>query len=323
MRRWVCLLSLGVVTLWGQTKPVGPPAPPPTAEENRANLILNEGLANKNPDVRKQAVAALGLIGPREPYISDIAAALSDKDVYVRLSAVASIVDLKDKGTADLLGKALSDPTPEVSFSAAKALFGLDDPRGREAMLAILEREAKTQSNFLTAQKRDTLRLVHIPRGMMMFAIKNGIGFAPVPGVGAGVSSMQELFSDAGVSGRATTAVLLANDPSPEVQAALKEALTDKDASVRAAVVHSLALRNDPSMLPLIKEQFDDASEGVRLRAAAAYLRLSWLKMPPPAPPKRTFATRKAVAPKSTTQKAAPSVSQSTQQNTPQSTPKK
>ncbi len=302
MRRWLWVFSLGVVTLGGQSKRVGPPAPPPSPEENRANLILNEALANKNPDVRKQAVAALGLIGPREPYLSEIAAALSDKDVYVRLSAVASLVDLKDKGTADLLDKALSDSTPEVSFAAAKALFGLGDPRGRAAMLAILDREAKTQSNFLTAQKRDTLRLVHIPKGMMMFAIKNGIGFAPIPGVGEGVSSMQDLLSDNGVSGRATTAVLLANDHSPEVQAALKEALTDKDGSVRAAVVHSLALRNDPSMLPLIKAQFDDASEGVRLRAAAAYLRLVWLKKPAP-PARRTFAARKAATRSGSSQK--------------------
>jgi HEAT repeat protein len=77
--------------------------------------------------------------------------------------------------------------------------------------------------------------------------------------------------------------------------AALKEALSDKDASVRAAVVHTLALRNDPSMLPLMKEQFDDSGQGVRLRAAAAYLRLVWLKKPPP-PPTRTFAARKSVA---------------------------
>ena len=302
MCRWVWILSLGVVTLWGQSKSVGPPAPPPSPEENRANLILNEGLASKNPDIRKQAVAALGLIGPREPYISDIAAALSDKDVYVRLSAVASIVDLKDKGTADLLNKALDDGAPEVSFAAAKALFGLGDPRGRTAMLAILQRESKTQSSFLTAQKRDTLRLVHIPKGMMLFALKSGIGFAPIPGVGEGVSSMQDLLSGNGVSGRATTAVLLANDPSPEVQAALREALTDKDASVRAAVVHSLALRNDPSMLPLIKQQFDDSSQSVRLRAAAAYLRLVWLQKPPEAS-KRTFVDKKTALPQGSPKK--------------------
>jgi len=293
MRKLVWLLSLGVLALWGQNKGVGPAAPPPSPEVNRANLILNEGLANKNPDIRKQAVAALGLIGPREPYLSEIAAALSDKDVYVRLSAIASIVDLKDKGTADLLNQALSDGTPEVSFAAAKALFGLGDPRGRVAMLAILDRETKTHSNFLTAQKRDTLRLVHIPKGMMMFALKNGIGFAPVPGVGEGVSSLQDILSDNGVSGRATTAVLLGNDRSPEVLAALKEALSDKDASVRAAVVHTLALRNDPTMLPLMKEQFDDSSEAVRLRAAAAYLRLVWLKKPA-TPVGRVFAPAKA-----------------------------
>ena len=277
MRRFG-LLVFGVASLsWGQSKNVGPAAPPPTPEETRANLLLGAGLGDKNPDVRKQAVAALGLIGPREPYLSEIDAAVSDKDVYVRLSAIASLVDLKDKGTADLLAKALDDNAPEVSFAAAKALFGLGDPRGRTAMLAILEGEVKTKSGFLTAQKRDTLRLVHIPKGMMMFALKNGIGFAPIPGVGEGVSSMQDLLSDNGVSGRATTAVLLGNDRSPEVLAALKEALSDKDASVRAAVVHTLALRNDPSMLPLMQEQFDDSSEAVRLRAAAAYLRLVWL----------------------------------------------
>lgn len=285
MRRWVLLVSLAGSTVWGQSGSVGPASPPPTPEENRASLLLGAGLGDKNPDIRKQAVAALGLIGPREPYLSQIKNAISDKDVYVRLAAVASLVDLKDKGTADILDQALHDSAPEVSFAAAKALFGLDDPRGRAALLAILQREAKTQSNFLTAQKRDTLRLVHIPRGMMMFAIKNGIGFAPVPGLGAGVSSLQEIMADNGVSGRATTAVLLANDPSAEVLDGLKEALTDKDPSVRAAVAHAIASRNDPSLMPLLLPLFEDAKEAVRLRAAAGYLRLAWLRKPPPAQP--------------------------------------
>ncbi len=296
MRRWVLLVCLTASAALGQRKSVGPAAPAPTAEENRANLLLGAGLGDKNPDVRKQAVAALGLIGPREPYISQIDNAISDKDIYVRLAAVASLVDLKDKGTADILDKALHDVAPEVSFAAAKALFGLDDPRGRTALLAILGRELKTQSNFLTAEKRDTLRLVHIPKGMMMFAIKNGIGFAPVPGLGAGVSSMQEIMADNGVSGRAATAVLLANDPSPQVLDALQEALTDKDPSVRAAVAHAIAARNDPSLMPLLLPLFDDAKEAVRLRAAAGYLRLSWLVKPPPAPPAKP-AMRKKAAP--------------------------
>ncbi len=81
-------------------------------------------------------------------------------------------------------------------------------------------------------------------------------------------------MSDNGVSGRATTAVLLANDPSPQVLEALKEALTDKDPSVRAAVAHAIALRNDPALMAALLPLFDDAKEAVRLRAAAGYLRL-------------------------------------------------
>ena len=295
MQRWVVLAVLTASAAWGQSKNVGPAAPPATPEENRANMLLGAGLGDKNPDVRKQAVAALGLIGPRQTYISQINNAISDKDVYVRLAAVASLVDLKDKGTADMLDRALHDVAPEVSFAAAKALYGLDDPRGRAALLAILGREAKTQSSFLTAQKRDTLRLVHVPKGMMLFAIKNGVGFAPVPGLGAGVSSMQEIMSDSGISGRATTAVLLANDPNPQVLDALKEALGDKDPSTRAAVVHAIAARNDPALMPLLLPLFDDVKEAVRLRAGAGYLRLAWLVKPPPSLGKP--AMKKAVAP--------------------------
>jgi HEAT repeat protein len=300
MRSLVFLVTLTIVSVCGQVKKAGPTAPPPSPDENRANQILSDGLSNKNPDVRKQAVAAMGLIGPREPYLSQITGALTDKDIYVRLSAVASIVDLKDKSTGDILEKSFTDDAPEVSFAAAKALYALGDPRGRSAMLAILERDAKTKSNFLTVKKRDTLRLFHTPKGMLMFAIKQGVGFAPVPGLGEGVSSLQDILSDAGVSGRATTALLLANDHSAEVLGALEEALTDKDGSVRAAVVHALALRNDRSLLPLMKAQFDDPKEGVRLRAAAGYLRVSWLRPPPakPAPPAKKGALPASAKPK-------------------------
>ena len=37
---------------------------------------------------------------------------------------------------------------------------------------------------------------------MFLFAIKEGVGFAPVPGLGAGISSLQGILSDPGVSGR-------------------------------------------------------------------------------------------------------------------------
>ena len=281
MRKLALWLAMLTSLFGAQTKAVGPQAPAPPPEVARADTILASALGDKNPDTRKQAVAAMGLIGPREPYLSALANALSDKDLQVRLAAVSSLVDLKDKATAGLLYKALNDSAPEVSFAAAQALLGLNDERGRAALLAILRRESKTESNFLTAQKRDTLRMFHTPKTLMVFAVKQGIGFAPVPGLGAGVSSLQGILTaEGGVTGRAHTALLLANDKSPEVLAALKDAIEDKDASVRVAVIHSIAVRDDPSLAPLMVAQFDDVKEEVRVRAAAAYLRLVWLRTP-------------------------------------------
>jgi len=111
-----------------------------------------------------------------------------------------------------------------------------------------------------------------------------GIGMAPVPGIGQGVSSLQGIIADPGVSGRAATALLLSGDKSPEVLLALRDALSDRDASVRAAAVHSLALRNDPALRVDLAPLMSDKKEAVRLRAAAGWLRLDGIKVAPPKP---------------------------------------
>jgi HEAT repeat protein len=202
---------------------------------------------------------------------------IADKDVPVRVATITSLVDLKNPRTVPILNKALHDPTPEVSFAAAKALWTLDDPEGRAALIAILGKESKTSSGFITTQMRDTLRLLHMPKELFMFAVKNGIGFAPVPGLGAGVSSLQSILADNGVSGRAATALLMANDRTPEVLAALRDALNDKDGTVRAAAIHAIAMRGETGMIETIRPLMDDMKEPVRFRAAAAFLRLAWI----------------------------------------------
>jgi HEAT repeat protein len=249
----------------------------PLPGEAQAADILKTGLASKNPEIRKQAVVALSLAGVREPYLSWLEAMLTDSDVPVRVAAVSSLVDLKNPRTVPILRKALRDPAPEVSFAAAKALWTLEDPAGREALVAVLGRESKTSSNFVTAQMRETLRLLHMPKDLFLFAFKNGIGMVPVPGIGAGVSSLQAILSDSGVSGRAAAALLMANDPAPEVLVALHDALSDKDPTVRAAAVHALAVRGDPGTIETVRGLLDDMKEPVRFRAAAAYLRLAWI----------------------------------------------
>ena len=265
-------LFLGV--LLGQTAP-------PASNHDRARGFLEESLKDKNPDTRKHAVQALGLLSAREPYLTELEAMLDDKDVEVRLATITSLVDLKSNRTVPALRKAVDSEVPEVSFAAAKALWTMKDPQGREALISVLYGDEKTSSGFITKQKRQALRMLHTPKTMFMFALQQSANLAPVPGLGAGVSSLQGILSDPSVSGRATAALMLSTDRDPEVLVALNDALADKDWSVRAAAVHAIALRNDPasesSLLPL----FEDKKEAVRVRAAAGYLRLESIRATP------------------------------------------
>lgn len=272
---FVFLLLLG--SGFGQTPEVVTPSNP-----ERARAFLDDALKDRNPDTRKQAVQALGLVTPREPYLLQLEGMLDDKDVEVQLATITSLVDLKNSRTASALRKALDSDVPEVSFAAAKALWTLNEPMGREALISVLSGDTKASSGFITKQKRDALRMFHTPKTMFMFAIQQGANFSPIIGLGAGVSSVQGILSDPSVSGRAASALLLSTDKGPEVLQALQDALTDKDWSVRAAAVHAIALRNDPALENDLVPLFEDKKEAVRVRAAAGYLRLEAIKTTEP-----------------------------------------
>jgi HEAT repeat protein len=253
----------------------------PVPTHDRASSLLEISLKDKNPDTRIHAVQALGLVSPSEPYLSQLEAMLDDKDVQVRLATITSLVDLKNKRTVPTLERALDSDVPEVSFAAAKALWALNEPSGHDALISVLSGETKTSSGFITKQKRDALRMLHTPQTLFLFAVKEGAAFAPVPGLGAGVSSLQGLLSDPSVSGRAATALLLGTDKSAEVLEALEDALSDGDWSVRAAAVHAIALRNDPALMANLIPLLDDKKEAVRDRAAAGFLRLEAIRSTP------------------------------------------
>jgi HEAT repeat protein len=236
--------------------------------------MLETALKDKNPDTRMQAVIALSLSVARQPWTGLVAGMLDDKDVQVRVAAVSTLVDLRGPDTRKALHKALDDEVPEVSYAAAKALFGLGDPAGKQALLGVLAKETKTSSGFITKQKRDAIRMLHTPHTLFLFAVKQGAGMVPLPGFGMGVSSMEEILTDPGTSGRAAAALLLGKDKDAATLAALKDALSDSNWSVRAACVHSLAIRNDPAQRNDLLPMLLDKNQGVRLRAAVAWLRL-------------------------------------------------
>ena len=249
--------------------------------------MLKQALAASNPEVRKIAVAALSLAATNGPLFTQLEQMLKDKDLEVRLAAVEGLQDVKSNPAIAALHTALQDPTPEVSFAAAKALWALNDPAGKQVLLGVLEGDNKTSSGFFTKEERQAMRMMHTPRTTILYAVRQGVGFAPVPGLGMGISSMQQILTDPSVSGRAAVALLLGRDKDKATLDALEDALIDKDFRVRAAAVHALALRNDPSLRIELEPLIADDKEEVRLRAAAALLRLSAIPAKKPRPVKR------------------------------------
>jgi HEAT repeat protein len=249
------------------------PAAAPT--DAQCTDILQQALTSRNPDMRVQGVVALSLASERNSLLPLLIGMAGDKDVQVRIAVVASLADVKSRAAIEALHTLLKDTVPEVSFAAAKALWNLNDRAGEMALLSIVEGDSKTASGYITAEMRQALRLMHTPTTTFLLAVRQGIGFVPVPGLGQGIASMQALLTDPGISGRAAAVLMLGKDKDPVLLPALRDALHDKNWTVRAAAVHAMAIRDDPSVKKDLAPLLEDEKEGVRLRAAAAYLRLS------------------------------------------------
>lgn len=248
------------------------------ATDSQCTDMLQLALRAHNPDTRVQGVVALSLASDRNSLMPLLIGMTDDKDVEVRLAVVTSLSDVRTKATIEALHKMLEDKVPEVSFASAKALWNLHDPAGKQALLSVAEGESKTTSGYITAEMRQALRMMHTPATTFLYAVRQGVGFVPVPGLGQGIASMQAILTDSGVSGRATAVLLLGKDKDPALLPSLKDALRDKNWTVRAAAVHSIALRDQPALKDDLVPLLDDVKEGVRLRTAAAYLRLSAIR---------------------------------------------
>ncbi len=249
-------------------------------EERQANLeaarlILEQGLTERNADWRTEVAIALSLTRVENNPFQLLEIALMDKDMYVQVAACATLAGLPDQRSVSLLKKALDSETPEVAFAAAKALYLQGVPDGRQALLDVATGERRARSGYFSAQRRALLRSLKTPGGFFRLAFRYGMVFAPVPGLGIGLSSLAGLLADANLSGRAQAIAILPPVQDGETVAMLREALTDEDWSVRAAAVHALALSDQTVVLRDLVPLLQDKKEAVRYRAAAAYLRLA------------------------------------------------
>jgi HEAT repeat protein len=254
------------------------PAVPQTQDSTpirHARTVLEQGVADPSPDVRHEVAVALSLLSRRDSSTNLLARLAADKDHLVREAALVSIAELRDQRLAKPARDALEDDVPEVAFAAARALFKLNQPEGRQLLLEIVEKEASAKSGFVRAKLRDVARRMKRPKSAMLFVVQQGIGFIPVPGLGEGFSAMSSLVGDPDFSARATALLVLSSDRSPEVRTQIEQAFNDSDWSMRAAATQIAASRNERAwrfrLVPLI----EDTNRRVRYRASSSFLRLS------------------------------------------------
>lgn len=264
-RIWAVMLLTATLGL-GQT------TAPDTLQ--RCRKMLSDAAQDKNPDVRKDVAEALGMVGLKDGALDSLAPMLDDHDVPVRMAVVASLGDFKDARTLPLLKKALDDPVPEVDFAAAKVLYQLHDPAGVEYFLAVVNKESKASSSFIEKEKRTALRLLHTPTQLFTTIAIGAAGFIPVPGLGYGLSSAQGILSAPDSSARAASLLLIGNSSDPALADTVGSALTDPEWSVRAAAAHVVAMHPFPQFREKLVPLLDDKKDAVRVRAAAAYIRL-------------------------------------------------
>jgi HEAT repeat protein len=268
-------MMLATAVAFGQAKPAD--------TLQRCQSILNDAAHDRNPNGRKGAAEALSLVGIKDDALDSLAPMLDDHDVQVRIAVVVTLGDFKDSRTVPLLKKALEDPIPEVDFAAAKVLYQLHDPDGEQFLLAVVSGESKASSSLLSKEKRGALRLLHTPTQLFTTIAIGAANFAPVPGLGYGLSSAQGILSDPDSSARAASLLLLGASRDPTLVDIVASALSDKEWSVRAAAAHLVAMHPFSEFRDQLVPLLDDQKDAVRVRAAAAYIRLQHVTKLPPA----------------------------------------
>ncbi len=240
-----------------------------------ARTVLEQGAADPAPDVRREVAVALSLPSRRDSSTKLLEKLAADKDHLVREAALVSIGELRDPRLAKPARDALDDEVPEVAFAAARTLFKLNQPEGRQLLIEIVQKEARAKSGFVRAKLRDVARRMKRPKSAMLFVVQQGVGFIPVPGLGEGFSAMSSLVGDPDFSARATALLVLSSDRSPEVRSQIEQAFNDSDWSMRAAAIQIAASRNERAWRFRLVPLFEDTNRRVRYRAAASFLRLS------------------------------------------------
>jgi HEAT repeat protein len=254
-----------------------PVAKPPVAADGTATAweMIETALKDTKPLMRIDALNALGTITGSKRAEDLLQSSLQDKDVDVRLAAIASVGTMDDQNMIPVLRQALDDPAPEVDFAAAVSLWKLHDPTGINVLYGVLTGERKASDNFLKSGEHEANKDIHDPKTLAKIGAKQGAYALLGPfGIGLDAARLMAKSNNAN-SARVLTATLLSEDHSDLTKQEFIAALQDKDYFVRAASARALGKFHGKDVIDALLPVFGDSKPTVRYMAAAAYIRSS------------------------------------------------
>ena len=235
--------------------------------------LLQDAAKSSKPDMRIHALAALGTLKGSAEARDMIHKAFSDSDLDVRVAAIVAVQTAKDRSMAPDLRKALDDPAPEVGFAAAAALWRMGNDAGKDMLFDVMDGERKAGSSFIRSNLHTANKDMHDPAMLAAIGAKQGAYMLLGP-FGVGLDAWDYIRKGtSGNSARVLAVTLLSQKKNDATRDQLLSVLLDKDPFVRTAAALALGDYHTRKVADSLLDSFGDAKAGVRLIAAASYIR--------------------------------------------------
>jgi HEAT repeat protein len=238
--------------------------------------LLKQGLSDKNPETRRQAVTAIGSIGAgAADAVKLVEDALKDMDPLIRQTAAGELGEMKAKQAIPALKTALDDSSAEVAFAAAKSLWEMGDQSGRSLIEDVLSGQQKASEGLVGGAVQDAKRKIHEPKTLAVMGFKEASGALLGP-LNIGVVAAEQAFKDGSAGARALASTLLAHECDAQSLRLLEKSSTDdKSWAVKAAVAKALGQCGNQDTVPTLERNLSDSHPAVRFMSAAAIIRIT------------------------------------------------
>jgi HEAT repeat protein len=226
----------------------------------------------KHPDVRTQALAALGTLGNNARGEKLIISAMKDPDFDVRTAAILAAGQTKDRNLTTPIRQMLSDNEPQVAFTAATTLWKMNDHSGEDILVAVVNGDRKATASAKDSAKHTISKDLHSPSTLARIGALQGASLLLGP-FGFGVGAYEYMHKNGVDASRVTAVEQISEEKTDPIRSTLIAALNDKDPAVRAAAAKALGTTyHDKEISDALLPIFDDSKRPVRLTAAAAYI---------------------------------------------------